>query len=139
MSIVPDATVLVTLVLVWILVLVLSRVFFKPVGRILDERASRINEDKAAAGKALEAYDQDLRRIEAELKEARTAAAQVRDQAELEALKGKARLLQDVQSECRAQVDKAKREIGEEVERLKKTLDSKTGEMAEEIERRVLN
>ena len=139
MSIVPDATVLVTFVLVWILVIVLSRVFFKPVGRILDERASGLDKDKSAAAQAMDAYGQDLRRIEAELKEARLAATQVRDQAEAEALKEKARLLQDVQAECRAQVEKAKRDIAEEVARLKKTLESTTGQMAEEIERRILN
>lgn len=139
MNIVPDATVLVTFALVWILVLVLSRVFFKPVGRILDERAARIESAKAETAKILAAYEDDLRRIEEGLKEARAAAAGIREQAELEALQEKSRLLQEIQAECRAQVEKAKAELVRRVEELKKELDARSGELSEDIERRILN
>jgi F-type H+-transporting ATPase subunit b len=134
-----NATVFVTFALVWILVLVLSRAFFKPVRRILDERASRIEKAKAETEKTLAAYEQDLRRIEEGLKEARAAAAGIREQAELEALKEKSRLLQEIQVECRAQVDKAKAELDQRVETLKKELDATTEELSEDIERRILN
>jgi F-type H+-transporting ATPase subunit b len=139
LNIVPDATVFVTFALVWILVLVLSRVFFKPVRRILDERASRIEKAKAETEKTLAAYEQDLRRIEDGLKEARASAAGIREQAELEALKEKSRLLQEIQVECRAQVDKAKAELDQRVETLKKELDRTTEELSGDIERRILN
>ena len=139
MNIVPDATVLITFALVWILVLILSRVFFKPVERILGERASRIEKAKAEAETALAATEEDLRLVEDRLRKARAASAEIWEEAEREALKEKGRLVQEVQAECRAQVEKAKWEIGEEVGRLKKALDSRIGEMAEEIERRVLN
>lgn len=59
-----DATAIVVFAVVWILVLVLGRIFFKPMGRILDARAERIARDQAAASEALEAYGRDLRRIE---------------------------------------------------------------------------
>jgi F0F1-type ATP synthase membrane subunit b/b' len=134
-----NATVFVTFALVWILVLVLSRVFFKPVRHILDERASRIEKAKAETEKTLAAYEQDLRRIEDGLKEARAAAAGIREQAELEALKEKSRLLQEIQVECRAQVDKAKAELDQRVETLKKELDRTTEELSGDIERRILN
>jgi F-type H+-transporting ATPase subunit b len=138
-NIVPNATVLITFALVWILVLVLSKVFFKPVGRILGERASRLESAKAETEKALAAYEDDLRQVEEELKKARAASADMWDQAEREALKEKSRLVQDIQTECRAQVEKAKRELEQHVEQLKKEIDAKTGQMAEDIERRVLN
>ena len=134
-----NATVFVTFALVWILVLVLSRVFFKPVRRVLDERASRIEKANAETEKTLAAYEQDLRRIEEGLKEARAAAAAIREQAELEALKEKTRLLQEIQVECRAQVDKAKAELDQQVKALKKELDATTEELSEDIERRILN
>lgn len=139
MNIVPDATVLVTFALVWILVIVLSRVFFKPVGRILGERASRLDKAKEETDKMLAAYEQDLKRIEENLKEARAAAVGIREQAELEALKEKSRLLQEVQAECRAQVEKAKAELAQRVSELKKDLDARSGELSKEIERRVMN
>jgi len=139
LSIFPDATVLVTFVLVWVLVLVLSRVFFKPVGRILAERQARLDEAKAETDKALAAAREDLRRIEERMKEARAASDAIWDQAESQSLKEKSRIIQDLQAETRAQVEKAKQDLEREVERLKKELDAKTGQLAGEIERRILN
>lgn len=139
MNIVPDATVLITFALVWILVLVLARVFFKPVGRILGERASRIEKAKAEAETALAATEEDLRLVEEGLRKARAASAEIWEEAEREALKEKSRLIQEVQAECRVQVEKAKQELARHVELLKKELDSGTERMADDIERRILN
>jgi F-type H+-transporting ATPase subunit b len=134
-----DATILVTFALVWILVIVLSRVFFKPVSRVLGERAARLEKAKAETEKALAATEQDIKRIEDSLKEARAAAAGVREKAELEALKEKARIVQEIQQACRVQVDEAKGELDERVAKLKRELDAATAGLSEEIERRILN
>ncbi len=133
-----NATALVVFAVVWILVIVLTRLFFKPVLRILDERAGRIARDKAAADEARKAYEADLKRIEDGLKEARAAAEAIRNAAETEALKDKSRLVREVQAEGRAEVEKAKAELLREVETLKKELDKHTEEIAESIEKRIL-
>lgn len=133
-----NATALIVFAVVWVLVLVLTRIFFKPVLRILDERAGRIAKDRAAADEALKAHEADLRRIEEELKEARAAADALRDKAETEALKDRSRLVREVQASSRAEVEKAKAELGREMEALKKELDAWTGEIAETIEKRIL-
>jgi F-type H+-transporting ATPase subunit b len=133
-----DATVLVVFAIVWILVIILSRIFFKPVLRILDERAARIARDKAGAGGALKAYEEDLKRIEEGLKEARAAAEALRSTAETDALRDKSRLVREVQAEGRAEVERAKAELLAEMETLKKELDKRAGEIAETIEKRIL-
>ena len=133
-----NATVLVVFAIVWILVIVLTRIFFKPVLRILDERAGRIAKDKAAADAARKSYEADLKRIEDGLKEARAAAEAIRNTAEAEALKDKSRLVREVQAEGRAEVEKAKAELLREMETLKKELDKRTEEIAETIEKRIL-
>jgi len=133
-----DATALVVFAIVWILVIVLTRVFFKPILRILDERAARIARDKAGADGALKAYEDDLKRIEEGLKEARAAADGIRAAAETEALKDKSRLVREVQAEGRAEIEKAKAELRRETETLKSDLDKRTEEIAATIEKRVL-
>lgn len=133
-----NATALVVFAVVWILVIVLTRIFFKPILRILDERAGRIAKDKAAADEARKAYEADLKRIEDGLKEARAAADALRNAAETEALKDKSRLVREVQAEGRAEVERAKAELLREVETLKKELDKHTEEIAESIEKRIL-
>jgi len=134
-----DASLIVVFVLVWILVLVLSRVFFKPVIRVMRERETRIAKDKDETRQALEAYAEDLRRIEEGLKEARLEAARIRESAAEGSQREKARLLQEVNAERRAQVDKARAELQAEVERLKKELEARTDDLAGEVERRLLN
>jgi F-type H+-transporting ATPase subunit b len=133
-----NATALVVFAVVWILVIVLTRIFFKPILRILDERAGWIARDKAAAEEARKAYEADLKRIEDGLKEARAAADAIRNAAETEALKDKSRLVREVQAEGRAEVERAKAELLREVETLKKELDKHTEEIAESIEKRIL-
>jgi F-type H+-transporting ATPase subunit b len=133
-----DATALVVFAVVWILVLVLTRIFFKPILRILDERAARIAREKTAENRALRAYEADLKRIEDGLKEARAAADAIRNAAENEALKDKGRLIREVQAEGRAEVEKAKAELLHEMESLKKELDEHTEEIAGTIEKRIL-
>jgi len=133
-----NATFIVVFAIVWILVLVLTRVFFKPILRVLDERAARVAKDKTAAGEALKSYEDDIRRIEEGLKEARAAADGIRGAAETEALKEKSRLVREVQAEGRAEVEKAKEELLREMEALKKELDKRTEEIAETIEKRIL-
>lgn len=134
-----DASLIVIFVLVWILVLVLSRFFFKPVTRVMREREGRIARDKDETRKALEAYEEDLRKVEEGLKEARLAAARLRESAAEGSLREKARLLQEVNAERRAQVDKARAELQAEVERLKEELEARTEEIAGEVERRLLS
>ena len=133
-----NVTALIVFAVVWVLVLVLTRIFFKPILRILDERAGRIAKDEAAASASRESYETDLRRVEEGLKEARAAAEAIRSSAETEALKEKSRLVREVQAEGRAEVEKAKEELLREMDALKKELDRRTAEIAETIEKRVL-
>jgi len=134
-----DASLIVIFILVWILVLVLSRVFFKPVAKVMRERETRLAKDKNETRRALEAYAEDLKRVEDELREARLEAARGRESAAEGSNREKARLLQTVNAERRAQVEKARAELQAEVERLKKELEARTDDLAGEVERRLLN
>ncbi len=134
-----NVTVLIVFALVWILVLILSRVFFKPLSRLRREREARLAGDREETRRTLETYEKEVRAVEESLAAARAEAARLKEEAEGEALKEKARLLQEVADERRAQVEKAREELAVEVERLKKELDAKTAELAGELERKVLN
>ncbi len=134
-----DITFAVIFLLVWIFVLILSKIFFKPVGRIIAERGLRSEKDKEAARKALDACAQGLRKIEEDLKEARAASDRIREALETEALRERSRLLSDLQAESRRQVEKAREEIDGEIGRLKSELAGEAERLAGEIEQKVLN
>lgn len=132
-----DLTFIVIFLLVWILVIVLTRVFFKPLGRIMEKRRDRESADRTAARESLEAYDRDLRRIEDELKEARASSERLREELEAQALAEKSRLIAEVQADARSRIEKAKAEIEDQVRRLKVQLEGEAGRLADSIEKKV--
>ncbi len=133
-----DFTVLIVFALVWVLVLILSKSFFKPVRAILEKRASQLAQDRERSAKALEACDNEVRRVEGAVKEARTAALAVREKAEAEALAEKSRAILELQAESRAQLERSREELKRQAELLRKELDGRVEEVAEEMEKRIL-
>jgi len=134
-----DLSSLVIFALVWVLALILSKIFFKPVGRILDERASKMADSRESTSRAVKGYENDIRRIEDSLKEAKAAAAALREKAEAEALADKSRAILELQTESRAQLEKAREELKRQVDILKKELDGHIDEVAAQIEKRILD
>jgi F0F1-type ATP synthase membrane subunit b/b' len=133
-----DGTVLVTFALVWILVVFLTKFFFKPLQKIRSERSARLDGDREASRRAESEGAKDLRHVEQSLKAAREAADKIRDDLELEALREKSRLLSEVGLAAKAEVDKAKDEMAREVDGLKAKLAAEAQSLSEAIEARLL-
>ena len=134
-----DFTAVIVFLLIWILVLILSRVFFKPMRRIMEMRESGIRGNREAARLALEATEATLRRIEDDLKAAKAEADGIRASLETEALKEKARLLSELHAETRKQVEQARTEIEDQIGLLKRELEGEAGRLAGQIEKKVLD
>ena len=134
-----DYSVIVIFVIVWILVLVLKKVYFKPVSRIMRERDDMLQQDQSSAQDALEKYDNVMEKIEGNMKAAKTKARETREKFDREAQKEKEKMIEEVSQECRTQVDKARKELDEKVERLKKELEPRNQDLAERITKRLQN
>ncbi len=134
-----DVGLIVISAIVWILVFVLNKVYFKPVSRIMGERDSKVQQDRSAAQEALEKYEKNLTRIEGELNSAKIAAREIREKFDREAQAEKEKILEEVSRECRTQVEEAKKELSKKAEQLKKELEPRSREIAEKIEQRLLN
>ena len=129
---------LITFVVLWILVLILGQVFFRPFQRIRAERAARIEADREASRRALEQNARSLHDVDQAVKAARAAASKIREDLEVEALKEKTRLLNEVGAAARAEVDAARAELAGELDGLKAQLQAEAGNLAEAIEKRLL-
>lgn len=134
-----DATVLIIFLIIWILVFSLNKVFFKPVKKMIDERAKRIEENHKAAQEAFQSSEQTVLEIESRLNSALKEAEEIKEKFEKDALKEKGRLLLEIQAEYRNQVESAKVELEKHIERLKKDLDSEAEILAETIEKKFLH
>jgi F-type H+-transporting ATPase subunit b len=134
-----DGTILVTFALVWALVFILSRVFWKPLRKVMGDREDRLREDRAAAQASLDAVARSLQDIDLTIKTARSEAERLRSDLEAEALKEKSRLVAEAAAAARNEVEKARVELEAEVARLKNELRAQAGPLAERIEKKLLN
>jgi F-type H+-transporting ATPase subunit b len=134
-----DATAFIVFFIVWILVFVLSRVFWKPMIKVIRDRNAQIDGDGEASRKTGIAYEQGLQEIDQTLKSARLAAEKTRETLEVEALKEKSRMLTEASTMAKGEIEKAGAALQEEIFRLKQELETETGRLADQIEKRLLN
>jgi len=134
-----DGNVIVVFLVVWVLLFALTKLFFNPVRRIRDVREKAIRESKEAFEKAVGSYEESARQVDQALKEARSAAKNIRDSLEADAMKEKSRLITEISAKCRRQVDLAKVDLDQSVRELKRKLESEAAGLAEQIEKKFLN
>jgi F-type H+-transporting ATPase subunit b len=134
-----DLTFLVTFFIIWILVFILSRIFFKPMTKIIQDRDAQIQGDKASSQNDMDARQQSLEKIDRTLKSARQAAEKRREEIEGEALEEKNRLITEVGTASKRQIEQAKVKLNGDLVRLKKELSGEAESLAERIEKRLLN
>ncbi len=133
-----NATFLVTFAVVWILVLILGKVFFRPYQKFREEREGRVTADRQASQQASEQNRRSLHDIDVSVKAARAAASRIREDLEAEALREKTRLLNEVGAAAKAEVEGARIRLLGELDGLKAELRAKAGGLAEAIEKRLL-
>ena len=65
-----DSSVLMVFALIWILMVILNRLFFRPVGKVIQERESKIEQDNQEIERLTEDLETKTQRIESMLKAA---------------------------------------------------------------------
>ena len=65
--------------LVWGLMLVLNRIYFRPVGRILDEREARVKGDSEKLDSLVREIEEKTRRVEVMIADARNESFRIRE------------------------------------------------------------
>jgi len=133
-----DTSLIVVFLIVWALVAVLSKFFFKPTRKIMEERETKIDENRKGADLSLAGFEQTSLQIEDRIRDARMEAQTLREKFEQEGLREKEHILEEIHAECRSQVEEAKRKMSKQLESLKKELESKSRQLAERIEQRLL-
>lgn len=133
-----DVSFLVVFFIIWILLAVLTKIFFNPLRKVMNKREENISGDERACEQAKQEYTQILDNIESEIKNARSSSRKTRDSLSRNALKEKERMLEEISEECRSQVSQAKKEMEKKLSELKKELEKKSKDLSKEIEKRLL-
>ncbi len=134
-----DANVIIVFLLVWVLVLLLTKIFYNPVRQVMKERRLKIKKGFQEAEAAQRRQEEIMADIEARLKKAQAEARQTLNSFEKKALQEKEKMLADVSSECRSQVDEARQKLEIQVEEIKKKLKKESNSVAAKIEEKILH
>lgn len=134
-----DISLIVVFLIVWVLVFFLSRLFFNPLRKIMQERNDKVQGGNEAYRKSTETYDQTVNEIEERLKSARALSQQAMEKIEREAAAERARLLAEISEESRHKVEEAKKQLEDQIIGLKRKLESDASDLAERMERRLLD
>ena len=122
-QLVPDATLLLHLVFVMVMVVVLNRTLLKPINRILSEREKQIT-GRLREAEALAAESQEkLNRYNDTLRDARTAGYKLLEKERAEGLKEKEQKLRQSRDELSTQVSA-------QVDQIRKQEQAVKGELA---------
>ncbi len=133
-----DATLPLMAVQVVLLTFILNALFFKPVGRVVEEREDYVKTSLAAAKEKLVQVEQLENDLKSQLKEARQAAQKVVTEAEEDSEKLYREALALANSEANASRENARREIDSQRDSALKKLKSDSDKLGDLIVERLL-
>ena len=134
-----DASFIAVSFIVWALVLLLTKVFFNPMRKILEERRVRIKTNHQEAEQNIKKFEEIALQIDEKLKAARAKSKALSEKLEREAWEEKQRILDEMNKICQSQVEAAKVKLKKQVENIKKQLEAKSKDLALKVEKKLLN
>ena len=134
-----DISLFVIFAIVWLLLLVLKKIFFKPLLEVREKREALIKKNKTAAAKSQDSYEQVLADIEEQIKKTRMEAQAARNALEKDALKKKEEIIADVSKESKKQVEKSKADLEKQMKKLYREMEDKSESLAKNIEKRLMH
>lgn len=134
----PDGSLVFVLILFLVLVFVLNRILFRPIGRVLDERQTLTEGAANQARAARHSYDARLADYEATIRQARSECYKRSEQERAAAVEERRHLIDEAKLHAHEQIELAKQEIEQQVVQARAALESESRQIAERISRTVL-
>lgn len=134
----PDGSLVFVLILFIILVLVLNRILFRPIGRVLDERQNLTEGSANEARAARRTYEARLAEYEATIRQARAESYKRSEQERAAAAEERRHLIDEAKLYAHEEIERAKQEIAQQVVLARGALESESRQIAERISRTVL-
>jgi F-type H+-transporting ATPase subunit b len=134
-----DLSFIVVFLIIWILLVVLTKLFFNPIRKKMQERDSRIQGNKQASQFTRTESEKMLAEAERALKSARIEGERIREEISRLALQERSRLIAEASAQSRKQVEKSRHELEGQIAILKESLSAEASRFAGEIERRLLD
>jgi F-type H+-transporting ATPase subunit b len=127
-----------TFILVVLLHLYLKYIFFKPLGRVLQERYDATEGARKLADESLARASQKAADYEAALRAARSETYKELEQLRLQLQDDRAATVKEARARAESAIAQAKASLGAEVELLKRDLQAEAGALADRIATKIL-
>src|SRR5215475_3582798 len=134
----PDGSLVVVLLLFMLTVFILNRLLFRPVGRVLDERESRVRGDRNEARAATRNSERRLSEYESAIRQARADAYRRIEQTRAGALEERQKIVDEAKEKAARQIDGARGEVRKQVASAREQLGSEARQIADRISRALL-
>ena len=134
-----DATLPLMAVQILILVALLNAVFFKPFGKVLDERSEYVRDKRLSAQERLDKSKQLAAQYEQELSDTRKQAQSIVASAQDEAQKLASEQIMEAQQEAQRQREAAQKEIDTQKESAMATLEQQVDTLSNQIVDKLLS
>jgi F-type H+-transporting ATPase subunit b len=116
-----------------ILAVILNALFYKPIGKAIDERDGYIRSNKVDAAERLAKAEQTAKQYQQELAETRRKAQTIIAEAQEAAQKMAAKTVAEAQQEAQAQREQAQRELDEQKQAAMGTLQQQVDSLSQQI------
>lgn len=137
-QLVPDASLIVHMIIIFVMVFVLNATLFKPINRILEERERRTRGQGGAAADLIEQIDQGMARYENSLREARSEGYRLLEAQRAAAMQDRQSKLEVVRSEIERLVADEKQAIKSQSEEARRSIETNARTLASQIGTRIL-
>jgi F0F1-type ATP synthase membrane subunit b/b' len=134
-----DASFLIVFAILWILLVILKKLYFNPVTSLVRSRDSEVESNLKLSQEALDDHEKNIVEVEQSLKSARAAARVTKGKFVAEAQEEKEKIVAEMADESRKSVNKAKEELAEQLESIKQELEAESQVLSEKIEQRLLD
>lgn len=121
-----------------VILFVLNKVLYKPILKLLDDRAKKINDGMALADKNIKAAEETEKTKKEEIAKARKEAAAIIRDAESDAKKAAALVMENAQAKAKAEAERIVKNAQADVASSKKSMEAQTVELAVAMAHKVL-
>lgn len=137
-QLVPDGTIFLHIAIILLMVFLLNRIIFRPLGHTLAERDKHTHGRTNEAHETIKRVEESMSRYERTLREARAGGYQILERQQSEAAEARQRKLEVVRAEIGEVVEGQKREIAEQSEAARLNLEAEARRAAVTISSQIL-
>jgi F-type H+-transporting ATPase subunit b len=110
-----DISVLVIIILIWLLMNILNKIYFRPVGRVIRERETKVEKDSRELESTTLNIEEKTRSIETILNDSRKESMKMREELILKGEAIRQEIIRDAREKSKILFEKSIRELDEEI------------------------